>query len=272
MHDPAIPDILKKILDTKKLEIQEKLPLAKEFIRVTKDMPPALDFKAALNSGRPAVIAEIKKASPSAGVIIENFSPETIALAYRNGGADAVSILTDEKYFHGSAKYIPAVRPFLKDIPILRKDFILHPVQVYEARALGADSFLLISGVLNVMKLAELINLGRELGMEPLVEAHSSEELENAIEAGAIILGVNNRNLHNFTVDISRSEKLIGMMPKASIAVSESGIKSAADAERLFSAGYKAVLVGECLMRSGIEKCGTIIREFKNHACVQSDK
>lgn len=272
MHDPAIPDILKKILDTKKLEIQEKLPLAEDLRRVAEDMPPALDFRAALNSGCPAVIAEIKKASPSAGIIIENFSPETVALAYRNGGADAVSVLTDEKYFHGYAKYIPTVRPFLKDVPILRKDFILHPVQIYESRALGADSFLLISGVLDTAKLADLIGLGRELGMEPLVEAHSPKELENAIQAGALILGVNNRNLHDFTVDIRRSEKLIGMIPEGSTAVSESGIKSAADAARLFSAGYKAVLVGECLMRSGIEKCGNIIREFKNHACVQNDK
>lgn len=270
MHDPTIPDILKKILETKKVEIGEKLPREKEFRRIAGDMPPALDFKSALNSGKPAVIAEIKKASPSAGVITENFSPETVALAYRSGGADAVSILTDEKYFQGSAKYIPTARPFLKGIPILRKDFILHPVQIYESRALGADSFLLISGVLSVRELAELISLGRELGMEPLVESHSSEELGTAIEAGALILGINNRNLHNFTVDISRSEKLIGMMPAGSTAVSESGIKSATDAGRLFAAGYKAVLVGECLMRGGIEKCGTIIREFKK-SCVLSN-
>jgi indole-3-glycerol phosphate synthase len=258
-----IPDILRKIVETKKNEVvssHKDIHLFRE--RINK-IPPALGFKDAISGENLSVIAEIKKASPSVGIISENFNPLKIASAYRKGGADAVSILTDRTYFNGDIGIIPLVRKTLKGIPILRKDFIIDSSQIFEARAYGADSFLLIAGILSDSQMQDFIALGRSLGMEPLVEVHCEEELSKAVQAGAEIIGVNNRNLRNFQVSLQISEKLIHMIPPHITAVSESGIKCAKDTKHLFHLGFNAVLVGEALMRSGVENCGKIISDFK---------
>ncbi|MFA6568529.1 MAG: indole-3-glycerol phosphate synthase TrpC [Victivallales bacterium] len=257
------PDILRKIVETKKNEVVSSRKDMRVFREKIREIPPALDFKNAVSGENLSIIAEIKKASPSAGIISEKFNPPEIASAYRKGGADAVSVLTDKTYFKGDIGIIPLVRKTLENIPILRKDFIIAPSQIFEARAYGADSFLLISGILSSSQMQDFIALGRSLGMEPLVEVHSEEELSKSIQAGAEIIGVNNRNLRNFEVSLRISEKLIHMIPPHITAVSESGIKCAKDTEHLFALGFNAVLVGETLMRSGVENCGKIISEFK---------
>ncbi len=259
----SIPDILLKIVETKKSEIKGTRREKPFLIRKIKETPPALDFEGALSGEGLSVIAEIKKASPSAGIISSHFRPLEIAMAYRKGGADAVSILTDETYFKGSIGLITLVRNTLKSIPILRKDFIIDDSQIYETRAYGADTFLLIAGILSRQQLGEFISLGRELGMEPLVEVHTESELAAAVECGSHVIGVNNRNLHTFELNTTLSKKLVTQIPACVTAVSESGIKSARDTAFLHSIGFNAVLVGETLMRSGKENCGAIISEFK---------
>ncbi len=258
-----IPDILQNIVETKKNEVVSLRGDVKIFREKINGNPPALDFKNAISGETLSVIAEIKKASPSAGIISENFNPLKIATAYRKGGADAVSVLTDKTYFKGDISIIALVRKTLKSIPILRKDFIIDSSQIFEARAYGADSFLLIAGILTDSQMQDFIALGRSLGMEPLVEVHDEEELTKSLHAGAEIIGVNNRNLRNFEVSMRISEKLISMIPPHVTAVSESGIKKPKDTKHLFHIGFNAVLVGETLMRSGIENCGSIISKFK---------
>lgn len=257
------PDILRKIVATKRIELRELRGCAADIKAMVADAPPALDFKPALSGDNLSVIAEIKKASPSAGAIVEEFNPAEIAESYSKGDADAVSVLTDREYFKGDLSYIADVRHILRGVPVLRKDFIIDPLQILEARSVGADSFLLISAILEPSLLCELLEFGRSLGMEALVESHDEIELERSVEAGAVILGVNNRDLRDFTVDISHSERLIGLMPKGSVAVSESGIKNREHCARLRTAGFDAVLVGESLMRSGIGAAPRLIREFR---------
>lgn len=210
--------------------------------------PPARDFAAALSRPGCNVIAELKKASPSLGVIRENYEPVPLARTLESAGAAALSVLTEEDFFQGSLADLKEVKKAVS-IPILRKDFIVDPWQVWEARAAGADSFLLIVAVLADDLLKELIGLGRELGMEPLVEVHSREELQRATAAGAKIIGVNNRDLRDFKVSLQTSLDLIQEIPEDAIAVSESGLRTQEDLERLRSAGFDAFLVGERLMK-----------------------
>lgn len=263
MFDQDCPDILKKIVATKQNEIAAMSKSIADFKSVIAGLPAGLDFKAALNKPDLSVIAEIKKASPSAGIIAKDFNPGEIALAYNTGGADAVSILTDKEYFQGDIEFIKQVRNKLQ-VPILRKDFIIDPIQIFEARAYGADSFLLIAAILDIDELKELTAVGRELGMEPLVESHNELELEKSINAGAVILGINNRNLHTFEVDITLSGKLFPLIPEAAVSVAESGIYFPEQAQQLCQAGFNAVLVGESLMKAGLESCGKMIQKFKN--------
>jgi indole-3-glycerol phosphate synthase len=262
MLNQDCPDILKKIVATKKAEIIAMRQTIADFKSVIANIPTALDFKAALTKSGLSIIAEIKKASPSAGIIAEDFIPKEIAKAYNSGGADAVSVLTDKEYFKGDIEYINRVRDIIK-VPILRKDFIIDPIQIYEARAHGADSFLLIAAILNTDELKELASLGRELGMEPLVESHNEQELGKSIDIGAQLIGINNRNLHTFEVDISQSEKLFPLIPENAIAIAESGIHSPEQAHRLHNAGFSAILVGESLMKAGLQSCGNMITAFK---------
>ncbi len=257
-----IPDILLKIVDTKKEEVISSKKYLKDFQLKADDTKPALDFSRALSKNNSlSIIAEIKKASPSAGIICPNFNPAQIAKSYLEAEVNAVSILTDRQYFKGAPEYIEQARGILIDIPILRKDFIINPVQIYEARALGADSFLLISAILTLSEMKEFIDIGHSLGMEPLVESHTKEELYKTIEASAKIMGVNNRDLRTFTVDLQTSEELIKIMPKGTIAVSESGIATKEDSLQMKKAGFSAILVGESIMRGGAKK----VKELKRN-------
>jgi indole-3-glycerol phosphate synthase len=198
---------------------------------------------------RLGLIAEVKRASPSAGTISEDFDYLTIARTYDKAGASAISVLTDEKYFQGRLEYMTLIRQEVS-IPVLRKDFIIHEVQIFEAIVAGADAILLIVAALDQETLVHLLNTAHAYQLEVLVEVHDLPELERALETDARIIGVNNRNLKAFTVDLGTTEALAEEVPHDIILVSESGIKSVADAERLAEAGADALLIGETLMRS----------------------
>ncbi len=210
---------------------------------------PARDFPAALSRDAVNIIAELKKASPSRGLLREDFDPKALAPQLERAGAAALSVLTEEEFFQGSLKDLRLARAGVS-LPVLRKDFLFEPWQVWEARAAGADSFLLIAAILRDVTLREMLALGRELGMEPLVEVHTREELARVVDAGARILGVNNRDLRTMEVRLDISLELIEGVPDECIAVSESGMRSATDLVRLRAAGFDAFLVGEHLMQS----------------------
>ena len=217
--------------------------------RAAEAAPPARGFAAALKRGHPAVIAEIKKASPSKGLIHPDFHPAEIARAYRRAGADAVSVLTEEAYFQGSRETLRQVRAAV-DLPVLRKDFLFDPYQIYEARALGADAVLLVAALLPAEKLRGLRELAESLGMDCLMEAHNRKELEAVLTAGATLVGVNNRDLSTFEVDRNTTRELAKFVPRGCVLVSESGVSRPADIAGAKRAGARAVLVGEALMRS----------------------
>jgi len=210
---------------------------------------PVRDFGAALTCDAVNVIAELKKASPSRGVIREDFEPAALAPLLERAGAVALSVLTEEEFFQGSLKDMRVARA-ASALPVLRKDFIVDPWQVWESRATNADSYLLIAAVLGDASLRELLELGRQLGMEPLVEVHSREEVSRALDAGARIIGVNNRDLRSMEVRLETSLELSDAIPQECIAVSESGMRSASELGRLRAAGFDAFLIGEHLMAS----------------------
>jgi len=250
--------ILDKILKTKRKEIGElKTSVNMDDLRARAgDGPATKDFFGAI-AKRPAgmvnLIAEIKKASPSAGIIREDFDPPTIAKQYAAAGADALSVLTDEQYFQGSLAFLVQARAVV-DIPLLRKDFIIDPVQIYQARAAGADAILLIAAALEAGELDDLLGLANDLDMACLVEVHNAGELAKveSIVAGAVgnLLGVNNRDLATFSVDLQTTVDLLASIGGDIPVVSESGIKTRADVETVASAGARAILVGETLMRA----------------------
>jgi len=206
-------------------------------------------FAHALRTQEPAIIAEIKKASPSRGVLQPNFHPAFIAHAYEEGGAACLSVLTDKQYFEGSLHDLEAARAAVS-LPVLRKDFIIDRLQVFEAAAHGADAILLIAAVLETPELHALRELAASLGLASLVEVHDHDELSKAIDSGAEIIGVNNRNLETFEVSLDTSLRLSYLMPANVLRVSESGIHGRADIDLLRGAGFHAFLVGESLMRS----------------------
>lgn len=206
------------------------------------------NFVGALSRDGFNVIAELKKASPSRGILRENYAPEVLAPLVEEAGAAALSVLTEEDFFLGSLADLKAARKVVQ-IPVLRKDFIVDPWQVWETRAAGADAYLLIAAVLSDSALRELLELGRSLQMEPLVEVHTHDELKRVIAAGARIIGVNNRDLRDFRVSIETSLELVKAIPDSCIAVSESGLRTHADLQRLRAAGFDAFLVGEHLMK-----------------------
>jgi len=210
--------------------------------------PPPHDFIAALRS-TPGVtlIAEVKRASPSKGLLRPDLDPVNLATAYAANGATAISVLTDEKYFQGSLAYLAQIRQVL-NLPLLRKDFIIHPYQVYEARAAGADALLLIATVLSDDDLAELLALTRALGMAALVEVHGGDELARVLPLKPRLVGVNNRDLRNFRVDLNTCLSLRPLVPAEICFVAESGIHTRADVARLAAAGVDAMLVGEALV------------------------
>lgn len=205
------------------------------------------DFAEALSARGVNIIAELKKASPSKGVLREDYQPEAIARSYEQAGAAALSVLTEESYFQGSLDHLRQARA-ATELPVLRKDFILDAYQVYEAIAAGADSLLLIVAALDPKKLNYLTRLCRNLKIEPLVEVHSEDELETALEAEAKLIGVNNRHLKTFEVSLATSLRLVDRIPRDCVAVSESGISTGLEAARMKEAGFNAVLVGEQFM------------------------
>lgn len=246
-----MPTILDQIVATKRTEIaaaQARVPLDQVRARVA-SAPAPRDFFAALSGGGPIkLIAEVKKASPSKGVIRADFDPVAIARIYEQHGASCLSVLTDEQYFQGKLEFLTAVREAVA-IPVLRKDFILDRYQLWEARAAGADAVLLIAECLDDCQLRSLHNEALELGMTPLVELYEPANVSRVVEAGAMLIGVNNRNLHNFEVDLEHTLRVREQIPADRLLVAESGIATRDDALRLERGGAAAMLVGESLMR-----------------------
>lgn len=248
--------ILDRILEDKRVEVADRKASKpqKELEALISDIPAPRSFLCVRKSGirHPVsgirLVAEIKKASPSKGLIREDLDPVAIAKTYEAAGASAISVLTDEKYFQGRLEYLTAVHDAVS-LPILRKDFIIDPYQVYESRAAKADAILLIVAALPIEQLKDLMALATELGMTSLVEVHTSEELDTALEIGAKIIGINNRNLQTFEVKLETTLELTSRVPADRVLVSESGIFTRSDVERLMAVGVDAILVGECLMR-----------------------
>jgi indole-3-glycerol phosphate synthase len=244
----ALPDILATIVEQKKLDLAVREPDIEE--RAERSIAQRRDFVAALTSREVAVIAEIKKASPSKGVLAEDFDPAAIARLYEQGGAAALSVLTDEKHFLGSLSDLELARGAVR-IPALRKDFTIDPYNVHQAGAYGADAILLIAAILTERQMRDFRELAERYAMAALVEVHDEEELKPAVASGARMIGVNNRNLHTFEVKLEASLRLADKIPPGVVRVAESGIHSAADVKTLRAAGYHVFLVGEHLMKSG---------------------
>jgi indole-3-glycerol phosphate synthase len=223
-----------------------------ELIAMVESAAPPKDFLAALRQhpSRPALIAEVKRASPSQGTLTRQFDPARLARIYRQNGAAAISVLTESRYFQGDLAHLRVVASQPQRPPILRKDFILDPYQIYESRAAGADAVLLIVSMLSPAQLAELASLTHELGMSALVEVHTEDEIDTALRLEPELIGVNNRDLASFAIDLRIAAQLIPRIPPQVCAVAESGIRSPSDVVAMGSAGADAVLVGEALVRA----------------------
>ena len=242
--------ILDEIVSRKREELEgvkARSPLAEVKARAL-DSEEARDFRGAISADKVNIIAEVKKASPSKGVIRADFDPLRIAVSYEEAGAAAVSVLTESSYFQGSLDYLSLIRGELS-IPLLRKDFIFDPYQIFEARSAGADALLLIAACLEAGELRDLAGLTVDIGMHALVEVHSEAELKKAISAGADIIGINNRNLKTFVTDIDTTRRLAALVPEGRVIVSESGINTAEDISSLRDCGAGAFLIGEALVR-----------------------
>jgi len=242
--------ILSRVVESRRAEVARRRRIVPETVlRIAAGKADApRDFAGALERNQINVIAEIKKASPSAGVLRHVFEPAALARAFERAGAAALSVLTEEENFQGALAHLRDARAAV-ELPALRKDFIVDSYQVWEARAANADSFLLIAAAVEDAALADLLAMGRELGMEALVEVHTAEELRRALAVGARIVGVNNRNLHTLEVRMETSLELVEMIPDDHTAVSESGLRSPEDLRKLRAAGFDAFLIGESLMR-----------------------
>ena len=250
----GLPSILEKILSHKADEVAYRMRHKRlsGLQSQADDMPPCRGFYQGLKDvaqTRPAVIAEVKKASPSKGVICKHFVPAEIARSYQDGGAACLSVLTDEHFFQGHDKYLIAARAEVS-LPVLRKDFTIDRYQLYEARALGADAILLIVAALPKNQCLDLAAEAEEIGLDVLVEVHNSEEMGTALQTGSPLIGVNNRNLHTFETDLDNSIRLKQDLSDAHLLVAESGIHTRSDVQQLQTAGIKAFLVGEAFMRA----------------------
>ncbi len=249
------PDILQKILRRKVEEVVERSAKlsSRELAKQAEAIAPARGFVHAIENkirqGQAAVIAEVKKASPSKGLLRENFHPAEIANSYENGGAACLSVLTDADFFQGSEEYLKQAREAC-NIPVLRKDFIIDPYQVYEARAIGADCILLIVAALGDVLLVELSQLAHHLGMDVLVEVHDAQELERALDLPLKLIGINNRNLRTFETSLQTTIDLLADIPDGKVVVTESGIHSAEDVKLMRDHKVNAFLVGEAFMRA----------------------
>jgi indole-3-glycerol phosphate synthase len=220
---------------------------------------PRRDFAASLARPGRRVIAEVKRSSPSLGRIRDDFDPVAIASGYAAAGAAGISVLTEERFFEGSLDYLAAIRDRV-DVPLLRKDFLFEPYQVYEARAYGADAFLLIAAILRTEIIRELVALGRELGLAALVEVHTAEQLERSLAADATLIGINNRDLDTFVTRLETGLELLAHVPAGRTVVIESGLKTDADLARFEAAGVRAFLIGETFMRAADP--GAALREL----------
>jgi indole-3-glycerol phosphate synthase len=249
----AVPSVLRRILARKTEEVEAGKagqPMT-ELVARMRDCPPARGFEYNLRKTMakgPAVIAEIKKASPSAGVIRADFQPSSIARSYESAGAACLSVLTDRDFFQGDASYLREARDAVA-LPVLRKDFIIDKWQIAESRVMGADCILLIAAALEQSLMRELLDHARESGMDVLVEVHDETEMERALQLDHDLLGVNNRNLNTFETSLATSERLKSMASGGQLLVTESGIKTAADVKRMRASGIDAFLVGEAFMR-----------------------
>ncbi len=246
----AVPGILSSIVAAKLQELEALRARAGELERSAGDAPPPRDFRAVLRTG-PSVslIAECKRRSPGAGAIRPDLDPVALTVGYERAGASALSVLTDRTYFGGSLDDLVAVKR-AAGLPVLRKDFTLDPLHVVEARAAGADAVLLIVRILDDAALRRLLAAAAGLGMSALVEAHDAAEVERALAAGASVVGINNRDLADFTTDLRRTMELVALVPPDVVVVSESGIRTPGDVADLGRAGVDAVLVGETLLRA----------------------
>ncbi|NPA95533.1 MAG: indole-3-glycerol phosphate synthase TrpC [Thermodesulfobacteria bacterium] len=252
-------NILDKIVERKREEVDSLLKHGIE--HPDRDPGPKRPFKKALIEASPiGLIAEAKKASPSKGLLCPDFDPVTLARQYQEGGADAMSVLTDEEFFQGRLEYLHAAKEN-SHLPILRKDFLIHHIQVEEADVWGADAILLICAILELSLLEELLHHARERGLDCLVEVHDEPEAEKALKAGADLIGINNRNLKDFSVDLATSIRVRAEIPESVPVVSESGIRDHDDIKRLLEGNIQAVLIGETLVKS--ENRQEKIRELK---------
>ena len=248
---PSAPDILARIVSRKREELRlASLPANELRLAGREQSRSRRDFAGSLRLHQPAIISEIKKASPSRGVLTENFHPDQLARSYEAGGAAALSVLTDEQFFQGSAEDLRSARAACS-LPVLRKDFTIAENQIFEAAAMGADAILLIAAILDLQQLRQFRELAASFAMAALVEVHDERELQLALDSGAEIIGVNNRDLRTFTVSLETSLTLAKQIPAGILKVSESGIFTAQDVQCLAGAGYDAFLVGEHLMKSG---------------------
>jgi indole-3-glycerol phosphate synthase len=244
-----MPNFLDSIRTTKKKEVGRLR--SQKTGKSSRTSPQRSFIEAIAKSSGFAVIAEVKKASPSKGVLSPSFDPVAIAKTYEMGGATALSVLTDETYFLGSLSHLEAVRECVR-LPVLRKDFIIDPLQVFESAKAGADALLLIAAILDMSQMQELYSAAGELSMDPLVEVHTMKECERALKLSPLppLIGINNRNLSTFETDISTTLSIIKNIPREVLVISESGIGSKEQAQMLFHAGVRGVLAGESLMRS----------------------
>ncbi|MCK9267480.1 MAG: indole-3-glycerol phosphate synthase TrpC [Alkaliphilus sp.] len=259
--------ILNKIVEYKKERIKdEKARMSlKTLIKRLYLTEPSRDFKESFTDNKLSIIGEIKKASPSKGIIKEDFCPRQIARIYDENKVDAISVLTEDKFFKGSNLYLKQVRK-VTNLPILRKDFIIDSFQIYQSKVLGTDAILLISTILTKRQLTDFQKIAKVLGLCCLVEVHNKEELDIVLETDAEIIGINNRNLRDFTTDIRNTEDLIKFIPNNKIVISESGINSQKDMDYLKSLGVSGVLIGESLMKA--QCIGEKLRELRGEVAV----
>tara|TARA_B100000405_G_C16646697_1_gene396959 strand:+ start:156 stop:935 length:780 start_codon:yes stop_codon:yes gene_type:complete len=256
-----MPNILEEIVAYKRefISMRKRIQNLADIRYRATDCEAPKDFFAALSGDEISLIAEIKKASPSKGIIRDDFNPQEAAQEYVQNGAHCLSVLTDEAYFQGSDAYI-GIAKSVSGLPILRKDFTLDEYQIYESRVLGADALLLIVSLMDGSQLSDFIGIALELDLTPLVEVHDRIELEMALGSGASLIGINNRNLKTFKTDLNTTFELLEWRPKNVLFVSESGINERQDVERLDRAGVDAILVGEALMRE--DDMGSKVREL----------
>lgn len=258
--------VLSEILANKRHELEvarRRVPLG-ELKRRLQDTPPPRAFVRAIETSEPpALIAEVKRASPSGGVLRQDFAPEALARAFEANGAACISVLTDERYFQGSLDHLMAVRSAVS-LPVMRKDFLIDEYQLYESRIAGADAVLLIAAALPPEELSYLLSVAWGLGMAAFVEVHDRDELAEALQTRAKLIGINNRDLHMFRTDISTTLRLIEEVPRDRLVISESGIRCRRDVLTLRDAGVRGILVGECLMREA--DVGAKVRELLGRA------